>query len=228
MSERLEQSLSESTSSAADSPVRTSAAPAPRLVSMASSPVFGSRCLDSFASYDPDTSLWRTSQISFLGGLAAFSEIWPRAGMTRSGTAYKLRPLAPRMAVTVSGSSLIPTPTKGDAKSAANATARRFRVPPTGVHAGTTLTDYVRMYPTPMARTKGGRGGGRGKGSISRGGGLMLDNVLGGKPNPTFVEWLMGYPLGWTTLDSPLSATPSSHSSPSGSDTGSSKRKRQQ
>jgi hypothetical protein len=115
------------------------------------------------------------------------------------------------MAVTVSGSSLIPTPTKGDAKCAANATARRRKLPPTGIHAGMTLTDFVRIYPTPQARQKqNGRGGGRGAGSISRGGGLMLDNVLGGKPSPTFVEWLMGYVQGWTMLDSVRWATLSS------------------
>lgn len=146
--------------------------------------------------------------------------------MTRNGTAYRLRPLVPRMGVTVSGSSLIPTPTKGDAKSAANATARRVKTPPTGIHAGLTLTDYVRIYPTPQARQKQhGRGGGRGKGSISRGGGLMLDNVLGGKPNPQFVEWLMGYPLDWTMLDSPAWAIASSRRSRSGSRSASKKRK---
>jgi len=214
-------------SSAVDSRVRTSAAPARRLDLTESSPVFGSRCLDSFANFDRATSSWRTSQTCWLEGLEEFSEIWPRAGMTRSGIAFRLRPLAPRMGVTVSGSSLIPTPTKGDAKSAANATARRFKTPPTGVHAGTTLTDYVRMYPTPQARQKqGGRGGGRGLGSISRGGGLMLDNVLGGKPNPQFVEWLMGYLQDWTMLDWPRSETRSSRKSRSGSAGASSKRKR--
>jgi len=35
----------------------------------------------------------------------------------------------------------------------------------------------------------------------------------GGRLNPTWVEWLMGFPLGWTDLDH--SGTPSSHKSPS-------------
>lgn len=39
---------------------------------------------------------------------------------------------------------LLPTPTVGDAKSACNSTATRHRLPPTGVHAGDTLTDIVR------------------------------------------------------------------------------------
>ncbi len=204
--------------SAEDSRAKTSAAPAPRAAFEGSSPVFGARWLESLATFDRVTSSWRTFQTSWLEGWETFSGIWLRSGMTRNGIAYRLQPLAPRMAVTVSGSSLIPTPTKGDAKCAANATATRHRTPSTGIHAGLTLTGFVRMYPTPQARQKQhGRGGGRGKGSISRGGGLMLDNVLGGKPNPQFVEWLMGYPQDWTMLDWPRSGTASSRRSQSGS-----------
>src|SRR5438067_326350 len=42
----------------------------------------------SFANYDPATCSWRTSQGSLFEEWAAFSETWPRAGMTRNGTAY--------------------------------------------------------------------------------------------------------------------------------------------
>lgn len=52
----------------------------------------------------------------------------------------------------------LPTPTVGDAKSAANATATRHVDPPTGVHAGTTLTDWARLLPTP--KTSDANGGG--------------------------------------------------------------------
>ena len=41
----------------------------------------------------------------------------------------------------------------------------------------------------------------------------------GGQLNPTWVEWLMGFPPGWTDLEA--SATRSSRRSPSGSDSGS-------
>jgi hypothetical protein len=37
-----------------------------------------------------------------------------------------------------------------------------------------------------------------------------------GKLNPTWVEWLMGFPLGWTDLED--SETPSSHKSPNTSE----------
>jgi hypothetical protein len=51
-----------------------------------------------------------------------------------------------------------------------------------------------------------------------------LATQVGGKLNPTWVEWLMGFPLGWTDLEP--SATPSSRKSSSSSGGASSKRKR--
>jgi hypothetical protein len=67
--------------------------------------------------------------------------------MMLSGIAYQLPPLALRTAAIVSGLSLTPTPTAGDAKSAANATAGRSEG--SEHHSGVTLTDYVRLWPTP-------------------------------------------------------------------------------
>jgi hypothetical protein len=48
-----------------------------------------------------------------------------------------------------------------------------------------------------------------------------LADQVGGQLNPTWVEWLMGFPLGWTDLGP--SATPSSRKSPNGSDADSSR-----
>jgi hypothetical protein len=54
---------------------------------------------------------------------------------------------------------LLPTPTVGDSKAARNSTANRSKIPPTGIHAGDTLTDAVsKMLPTP--RTSDANGGG--------------------------------------------------------------------
>ena len=46
----------------------------------------------------------------------------------------------------------------------------------------------------------------------------MSDGQNGGKLNPTWVEWLMGFPLGWTDLEH--LETESSLKSPNGSDVG--------
>jgi hypothetical protein len=49
-------------------------------------------------------------------------------------------------------------------------------------------------------------------------GGTALSTQAGGSLNPLWVEWLMGFPIGWT--DCELSETPSSPKSQSGSDAG--------
>ena len=54
------------------------------------------------------------------------------------------------------------------------------------------LTDYVLMFPTPKAQNCRGNGEKHGEG------GQSLDVSVGGRLNPTWVEWLMGFPLGWT------------------------------
>jgi hypothetical protein len=49
---------------------------------------FGQSMPDLFAKFDPVSSSWKMSQTSAIVS-ATFSETWPRAGMTRNGTAYK-------------------------------------------------------------------------------------------------------------------------------------------
>jgi len=65
------------------------------------------------------------------------------------------------------------------------------------------LQAAVLAWPTPTARDWKGEG-------FS---GQLPNEVGGGLLNPTWVEWLMGFPTGWT--DSGPSGTPSSPRSPS-------------
>jgi len=73
---------------------------------------------------------------------------------------------------------------------------------------GANLSDQVRMWPIPTTRDhKGGYQGGR-----IRNGKVSMDTLdvavqhtdnqqkTGGQLNPQWVEWLMGYPEGWTDL----------------------------
>ena len=80
--------------------------------------------------------------------------------------------------------------------------------PETGKHSQITLNRAVKLWPTPTARDhKGGYQGGRIRnGKISKD---TLDVAVqhtdnqsqsAGQLNPTWVEWLMGLPLGWTDL----------------------------
>jgi len=49
--------------------------------------------------------------------------------------------------------------------------------------------------------------------------GRSLAQDVGGKPNPTWVEWMMGFPSGWTTVCN-ASETPSARGLQNGSDDG--------
>src|SRR5262245_57432399 len=104
-----------SMSSPAASPARTSRLPGRPPGLTASGLDYGPSSPDLLASYDLATSSWRTSQRCLLEGLAEYSETWPRSGMMRNGTAYRLPPLVPLTAETASGSSAIPTPVRSDA-----------------------------------------------------------------------------------------------------------------
>ena len=136
-----------STSSAAASPARIFPTPAREPGSQVSVPAFGANTLESFASFDPASLSWRTSQRSLLGGWETFSETWPRSGMMQSGIASAPATLGPR--IEGSGSSLWPTATAGDHKASGAAGYSTA----SGRHAGVTLTDAaVRLWPTARAR----------------------------------------------------------------------------
>jgi len=61
--------------------------------------------------------------------------------------------------------------------------------------SGDGLATAVRLWSTPLASDTGHR-----KKKFAQGG-TALSCQVSGKLNPTWVEWLMGFPLGWTDLD---------------------------
>jgi hypothetical protein len=152
---------------------------------------------DSFASVNPDGSWRKTcqgySQVMLDGSLEPFSETWPRAGMTRSGTAYQRPPLAPLTREIASG--LLPTPNVPNGGRKPKGGLSRTGITPDGKKRQVGLENAVTMWD-----------------ESSR---LLPDSGASGSLNPVFVEWLMGYPLGWTACAA--SATPSSRKSRNGS-----------
>ena len=88
-----------------------------------------------------------------------------------------------------------------------------------GGHA-VSLAEQV-MWPTPTvadSRNTRNATANNGQGSTGHSGTTLSDVawMAGGSLNPTWVEWLMGFPLGWT--DCEVSATPSSRKFPKSSD----------
>jgi hypothetical protein len=253
--------LSQSTSFAEASPAKTSAPLARAQASTGNSRGSGRSSLDSFASYDPTTSSWRTSQLCLDGALDEFSETWPRAGMTQSGTAYQLLvPLAPLTKEIGSGS--WPTPrASADRTGRDSLKARHWAAFSLAQMVEVTLgilpreldswdqvpgyaRDMMRRWPTPKSSPSGpdlaranrkGSGGDDlatavaretwatptrssmehpGRVKLKPGQQVGLSMQVGGALNPPWVEWLMGFPLGWTDLGA--SAMRSSRRSRSG------------
>jgi hypothetical protein len=149
--------------------------------------VFGTSSPDSFATFDPATSSWRTSQLSLLEDSTSFSGTWPRAGMTRSGIASRLVPLAPLTAGTASG--LLHTPT---AKANQASPAMRSR------DAGSWFREE--RWPTP--RTSDTNGPGRhGDGGLDLRTAPAEAESKPGQLNPTWTAMLMGFPPDWLGVE---------------------------
>ena len=235
--------------SRAASPARTSATPAAAQALPASAQDFGANTPESFASYDQDTCLWRTLQLSFLEELTRFSETWPRSGTMRNGSVYQRRPLVRLTDVT--GSSLWPTPVAHDDNKTPEAHMAMKQRMPGGPrqtisslnvmvkaieqgkfpHLWPTLrssdadrggrgdliqavrgnpNSHYKMYPTPTVPNGGRspRGGMSLTGMTPDGKKRQVDlahfvrqsDGVSGQLNPTWVEWLMGFPIGWTDL----------------------------
>lgn len=110
MSERSENTISSPLILSAEaSPAKTLALPERGLDWLGRGVGYGLNISESFASYDPATSSWRTCQHSLFGGLIPYSEAWPESGMTRNGTAYQLKNSEPT--ILDGASSLLPTQT---------------------------------------------------------------------------------------------------------------------
>lgn len=71
-----------------------------------------------------------------------------------------------------------------------------YRLPPLVPRTSVIERSSSRIWPTPTASD--GMGG---PGSSGRDGGPNLRTVVGGPLNPEWVEWLMGFPVGWTDLE---------------------------
>lgn len=168
-----------SMSFAEDSPARTSASLAPEQDWPEPEVDCGPRSPVWLASFDRDTSSWRTCQHSVEGGLELFSETWPRSGTMRSGTAYRLPPLVPLTYGTESGSLRIPTPTKTDA----TMTGENFRTCTyENPNRGVSLANYTVMYPTPTTNDRPNEGSVR----------LLRQRVLDGTMAEQEAEQILG------------------------------------
>ena len=126
----------------------------------------------SLAKFDPDSSLWKTVQLSLLGDSELSSVTWPASGMTAAGQCWEQRTLEQTIRGTEFGL-LLPTP---DTVNRDNKKVLFDRNAES--QSGRSLATYARTFSNQF----------------------LEQTNNGGSLNPTWVEWLMGWPLGWTDL----------------------------
>lgn len=178
-------------------PARTSASPARALASLVREAASGRKWSGSVASFDPISSGWRTAQPSLFAGLSESSPTWPRFGMTADGWCWALPTSELRIAESDSGC-LLPTPTASSYGSCQGGSAGRD-----GQKNRPSLQTMAKraLWPTPTSVSghNVGRldewGGSRSRAVMRT---LVSTEEIGGPLNPTWVEWLMGWPLGWS------------------------------
>lgn len=203
------------TSSVEDSPVRTYRShPVHTPESRAGDlDYFGSYSV-SFAKWDPESSCWRTSQISVAGERMKYAGLWPASGMISDLAAYP-QPSWARLTSETDGFSSPGEPLT-DAHSGSGADAARAScatdtacTPTTAtVQQSKTLAGSTRMpravWPTPIASM---HRSGKVSEATARKNSRPLQEVVEmhrtgeeGRLNPAWVEMLMGFPPGWTAL----------------------------
>ena len=165
------------------------------------SDTYGLTSFEPLASYDPDTHSWKMYAVISLWGLTECLETLPKSGMTRSGKLF-LQPVSARL-IDATESSVWPTPTTQEVEHPTatwNKMGRRLSKNGNQSTHGMGLADAVQMWPTPTADDASNVNPkpNRFRGLVAA---VNEASDVGGKLNPTWVEWLMGFPLGWTDLE---------------------------
>ena len=148
------------------------------------------------AKFDPDSYSWKTAQCSFIEESGESLLTFPVSGMTRDGLLWELSMLEHRISVTERG--LWRTPdTGGGVVQKQLSEGKNHRA--SGHLIQIRLQDQVnnpRLWPTPVQRMYKDNAS---PSEYDRNE-IPLAAQVGGPLNPEWVEWLMGWPVGWTDL----------------------------
>ena len=181
---------------------------------------------ESLAKYDLNTSTWRTVHSSLLEDSTEFLGTWPRWGLMHDGVSYRQQTLVRHTKETASGLWASQNsrdwkdsgPSQGKRKSPNLGTQVHWPTPRSCSAMAATITPESawaenrfpnletvvgrRLWPTP--RTKGMCGGSGAWNQLNKATtpeeARQMGAGNGGQLNPPWVEWLMGWPLGWTDL----------------------------
>jgi hypothetical protein len=176
---------------------RTSAQQGKAQVSQVSVADCGLSLPGSLAKYDRDSHSLRIAQCSLFEGLSGCSAILPRWGTMRNGECWERQTWERHTGGTGFGflpTHSIPTPTASDhieRKCTSKESPLNYLT-----NKSVSLDRFVKMWPTPTAQDAKNNGAPSQMERNTK----PLNAEVGGKLNPTWVEWLMGWPLGWTDL----------------------------
>ena len=192
--------------------------------------IYGPKCSEPLAFYDQELRSWRMFGVITLWGLTVSLETLPTSGMTVSGRLFRRSPWVRHIAgsgssawpTPVSSSAMAenvdmvlerlesgrpyksrlveavamwPTPTTQEVEHpdlTLTDTRRRMSLDGMTSHS-LNLADSVRMWPTPTAHPDNNE--------ITLEEKKAMQAGNGGRLNPMWVEWLMGFPLGWTDCE---------------------------
>ena len=146
----------------------------------------GLKCLELYRNSGPLGSLVRMLLGSSIWRSTKCTLTWKTKVTPSKRLLFRLAPLTPRTGG-IDAPLWLGTPTAGTGTHGRSEKWRKGKTP--------NPQEFVRMWPTPKAQNC------RGNGERHGNGGQSLDAVVGGRLNPTWVEWLMGFPLGWTDLN---------------------------
>jgi len=176
-----------------------------------SAAVYGPKWHGSFAMFDHDSSSWKTVQCSLLGDSESFSETWPRWGLMHAGVSSLQQ--TPELPICEIESGLWPTPCASDnsnrqVSKTVHITANGLpkHVAPNGEKSQMRLSQAVKMWRTPNSSDANKWSKQSIEERLAKGQQIRLntqvspDGSQAGQLNPDWVEWLMGWPIGWTDL----------------------------
>ena len=153
--------------------------------------VFGQSCTELLAKYDQNTRSLKTFQLLHFEEEPESLEILPKSGMTVNGKLWEQTMWAHPTGERESG--LWPTPRAMTISNKMERLTPEGRMSADGKQRfGLNLQDAVKMWPTPQHQDHK-PGPNQHQDSLGR-----RARRAGGHLNPQWVEWLMGYPIGWT------------------------------
>ena len=186
------------TLSVGDSPVNPFPSPGSKEANRMTA-ISGRRCGASLLNFGPVGSLLRTCLESETFTSTRFYLIWKVWTTPQGRLIFRLSHSVPPTSGT--GYSLLPTPTDPSKGGGSSRSGDRINETPS-LH-GMARKGLLQLWPTPKS-SKSGPDYARVNRPNSGGDDLVTALAKaegGGYPNPRWVEWLMGFPTGWTKTD---------------------------